>query len=152
MGARTYFDPVAALARSALAVVLSSALFSIVWGTAIAIARGVPGGFLIDAFLVLVFVLPVVVILVSPVVAILRRLTVWARSPAGPMTVFAVVLAASFLVVASLSRTTNADTGQPRYVFWAYEFGSTVQLTGITLLIAIIGALCGALYWRTTKS
>jgi hypothetical protein len=152
MGARTYFDSVSALARSAIAVVLSSALFSTVWGAAIAIGRGVPEGLLIDAFLVLVFVLPVVAILVSPIVSVLRRLAIWARGPAGAMSVFAVVLAGSFFVVAFLSRTTNADTGQPRYVFWAYDVGTTAQLTGVTLLIAIVGALSGALYWRTTKS
>ena len=152
MGIRIFLSPVAMLARSAFAAVLSSILFSMIWGAVIAFNRGAPSGLLIDAFLIFVFVFPLVLVLVFPILVILRRLTLWARSPIGPISVFAVVLASFFFVVAYLSTTTNADTGDSRHMFWAYEVGNTIQLGGITLLIALVGALCGALYWHTTRS
>lgn len=151
MNSKTFLGVAKSLLRHALAVLVSSALFSLFWGVVISFNRGAPDGALIDAFLLLIFVLPVVVVLVLPLGLILQRVGTWGRCLIGPMFAFSFVLTVSFLILAFLSRTTNADTGRLRYAFWAYEIGAAPQLTGITLLVALVGATCGALYWRITR-
>lgn len=145
---KTFLGVAASLLRHTFAALASSAIFSLLWGTVISFNRGAPDGALIDAFLLFVLVVPVVFVLGLPLTLVFQRAGTLGRSFVGPMAAFSLVLTMSFLIVAILSRTTNADTGHFRYVFWAYEIGATPQLIWVTSVVALAGAVCGGVYWR----